>query len=463
MFILPGLVLLLLFLLGRPFDFIPALQGVPLLYLFCALSLLGYVVDARLRFTEVRPAQHLGLAIAFLAWCCLSVAMVDPGAVTGSATQVAVLFLIYGLLAQGIQTFKSFEVVAGVILACVLFVCVVCIHLGAQPSQCVAFLPGETRLIDSGHPDGRACTLDLECFGAIPQAQYSCESAGLFGLTTVGDGRIRYTGTLQDPNEVALLVGSGLPLAFAFFQRKPTHARLVLAVLSAILTVVTVVMSGSRGGRLVLLTVFGMYSIRKWGLRTVLKATLPLLVIAVPALIALSGPAREDADASTEERLGCWQTGVRLMLDSPLFGIGHNKFVDHHELTAHNAYLLAAGELGVPGVMMFSGLIYVAIKTLILIGRRSRGPEASVALIWANALLSSMSGLAIGIFFLSFTYHHVLWVFLGLTGAVYAAMRTHDRAFRVPLGWRDLVVLASLNAATLSAVYAYTRHKIGIL
>ena len=73
------------------------------------------------------------------------------------------------------------------------------------------------------------------------------------------------------------------------------------------------------------------------------------------------------------------------------------------------------------------------------------------------ALLAAFAGLVVGIFFLSFAYHYVLWIYLGLAGALYSAVRTHDPSFRVRFGLVDLAIVAAANAGILASVYLYTR------
>jgi hypothetical protein len=79
---------------------------------------------------------------------------------------------------------------------------------------------------------------------------------------------------------------------------------------------------------------------------------------------------------------------------------------------------------------------------------------------WSMALLAAFVGLGVGLFFLSFTYHYVLWIYLGLSGALYSAVRRHDPSFRVRLRWPDLAIVAAACAAIIGLVYLYTRWKL---
>jgi hypothetical protein len=108
-------------------------------------------------------------------------------------------------------------------------------------------------------------------------------------------------------------------------------------------------------------------------------------------------------------------------------------------------------------MMLFSILVYISAKIpfqALRTGARSAQP-------YAMALLASFAGLAIGMFFLSFAYHYVLWIYIGLSGALFAAIRTHDPTFRVKFGWRDLALVGIANVTIIGCVYIYVRRSLG--
>jgi hypothetical protein len=72
------------------------------------------------------------------------------------------------------------------------------------------------------------------------------------------------------------------------------------------------------------------------------------------------------------------------------------------------------------------------------------------------ALVAALSGLLVGIFFLSFAYHYVLWIYVGLSGALYSAVRRHDPEFEVRFGWRDLWIVGAIDLAIIVAIFVYT-------
>jgi O-antigen ligase len=140
------------------------------------------------------------------------------------------------------------------------------------------------------------------------------------------------------------------------------------------------------------------------------------------------------------------------------------QFGEYHYLTAHNSYLLALAELGFPGLFLFTLLIYLSTKIPLTALRRYSGDGGAVLgelarpmRAWAMGLSAAFIGLAIGISFLSFAYHAVLWIYLGLSGALYLTARRHDPDFRVRIGVKDLALVGVLDCALIVGMYVLTR------
>jgi O-antigen ligase len=149
---------------------------------------------------------------------------------------------------------------------------------------------------------------------------------------------------------------------------------------------------------------------------------------------------------------------------NPLLGVGTGQFTEHHFLTAHNSYVLAPAELGFPGFVLFMTVLWLSVKVPVsalkrLSSKDGPGPEADVARAWAGALLASFVGMAVGIFFLSFCYHQVLWTYIGLSGAFYCAMKRHDPEWQVRFRLRDFAGVVLLCASLVVVLFGYTRLK----
>jgi O-antigen ligase len=464
MLALPGIILLVVFIYAHPQEFFERLRIIPLLYVFLALALFGIALDLRLRNIRIRSTPLLPWIALFFVWSAFTVIIRTPSSALSSISGLAICVTLYLLIAHGVQTFRALHMIAGAVLSMVILICFVGAHQGFAPMGCLVVDQSTRGETSAGTPDGRPCDSIRTCYlGEVePGADYACEHIGLFGTTSVGGGRVRYRGVLQDPNELSLAGAVGLPLAFAYgATRKKTLARGTVSVLTFALVLLCAILTGSRGGQLVFLTVLGAYGLKRFGAKgLVLGATL-----AAPLLL-LGGRSGEEASSSTAERLDSWATALSIWRSHPILGVGLGQFTEHNYMTAHNSYLLALSELGLPGMLVFSIMVYLSAKIPFVIlrdmgaapvGDTGALAGASVVRPWAMSLIAAFAGLAVGIFFLSFTYHYVLWIYLGLSGALYSAVRTHDLSFKVRFGLPDLAVVFTMDLAIIVFVHLYTR------
>lgn len=461
MFSLIGLVLLVIFDYLRPQEFFPFLASLPLLYLFTGLAVIGFVIDMRLGLTRVTAAPHLVVVLLWYLWQIITVAVMAPHTLLSRIIGLAIPILVYFLIGHSIKTFRMYQILLGTMLAMSLFLAFVGVHQGLSTWGCHRLVYAHGDLVPVY--DGRDCdngdrkTCERE--GAEPNADYWCEKIGLFGTSSV-TGRVRWLGTLQDPNELALTLGAAVPFAFAFLDRRRSLFRMLVFAATCGLVGLCAVYTGSRGGQLVFLGVLGTYFIRKYG-----KKGLMLGVLFALPIMAFGG--REGGEESTKERTECWHVGLHLFLQRPVFGVGSGQFGEYHFLTAHNSYVLSIAETGAIGLLLFTAVLYISIKIPITALRRGRsssrdGPvPAPIAQSWSTALLATNVGMLVGILFLSFCYKEILWIFIGLSGALYQAIKRHDPSFVVRFGWRDLALLAAIDASVIGSLLVYTTLKVG--
>ncbi len=448
MLAIPGVLLLVAVIYARPQELLGPLRAFPLLYLVFALAVFGGVLDLRLGNTRPRSTPLLPWVALFLFWSLLTL-MVHAPHETPTTTELLVSASLYLLIAHGMQTFRALGAIAGVVLAMVIFVGTVAVEQGFGPTGCVVVDEASGEQM-SGTADGRPCATVHECYVGDPDpgAEYACEHIGWMGTTSIGKDRVRYRGVLQDPNELALAVAVGLPLAFALGGTKRRRGRWLIPAATFAIVVACTLMTKSRGGQLVLATVLAAYFVKRFGARG-----LALGAIASLPLMLFGGRSGAEATSSTMERIDCWAESLSIWRSHPILGVGPGQFGEYHYLTAHNSYLLTLAELGLPGMFLFSVVVYLAIKIPVT----ALGANAPVARRWGMALTATWAGLAVGIFFLSFAYHYVLWIDVGLSGALYSAIKTHDPDFGVRFDWRDASLVAVIDVAIIVAVYAYTR------
>ncbi len=466
MFAIGPILLEVIFVLLKPqelYEFLTILQP---LYTLPALIVLGFVFDTGrfgIRAGNVTLAPYFWIAIFFFAWCLLTVILRAPQQLTTQAILFGTSVLMAMAIAHGVQTWRLYRFFAGALLALTLLLSFVGTHQATAPYRCMWIDPVDRTIL---HYDGHPCggpEQTLECVRDDDHDRdWVCEHAGLMNTSSVS-GRIRFRGNLEDPNELALTVSIGFPFAVAFFTRKKNVLRGLLVAGSFVLIGACVFYSQSRGGQLVLLLVLATYFVRRFGWKmggvAGGLAAVPLLILA-----SMGGRSESEAEGSALERIECLQVGLDLVRSSPIFGVGKGQFGEYHFLTAHNSFVLAAAETGLVGFAAWSFIIYLAVKIPIsgLIALKGAvGPDAEEGRTWSTALLASMVGLVVGSFFLSFSFHAILWIYVGLTGALAGVLRKQLPGWRVGLSRKEMGGIVFANLALLAVIFVYARIKIG--
>ena len=454
---LPFVLLLTAFIYLKPQEVFPVLRAVPMLYLLFGLAVGGVVLElARGGIGSKLPSQA-PYVLGFGAWSFIAIVVRDVGSVPRWITTIGVGIGIYFAVAlaagttEGVRRFANLLLVLGVTLGAV------GAHQALQPFVCFQ-VDYEAGGIDDPIFHGAPCEIWSDCMEQTQSdtEDWICEKAGLLGTSSVAKGRVRYRGSLADPNELALVVGSALPFGFAIRERKRSKARTLFLLSILALAGWAIIKTESRGGQLVFATVMGLYFIRRlriWG-------AIVGCIVALPVLL-LGGRSGASADASAMQRIEAWYEAIDLTRTSPVIGIGTGLFTEYHYLTAHNAYLLVVAETGLVGFFLWSLSVYATAKIPAQLWwtRDERlGPVLSSI---APALLVALAGLLLGIFFLSFAYHHVLYLFMGLSGALSLAAARKIPEFEVKVSAREMLLIGLGCVAFLVLMFVYTRLKTG--
>ncbi len=322
----------------------------------CSSACLGLLLDLRLGLARLDISPLMRVALPLALWTVLTVPLTG-GALGLQINLTLSYFLIFFVIAQGVQSFRALRVVALSILSISLFLGGIAIVQARSPFQCVlvvAGVPGD----DVGRPDGRDCESAAECrVNMGPGEDYVCERPGPLNTTSVGHGRVRYRGILADPNELALALCMAIPLALIVSVRKRSLWRPLLFAATVAIVLPVTIWTASRTGQLVFVTVLAVYMLQRAGWKGLLAAA----VLAGPVLL-LGGRSAGEADESSLERLEAWSAGLHMFTSSPIWGIGKGQFTEHHILTAHNTFVLLLAELGLVGLALWIGMFYVAIQ-----------------------------------------------------------------------------------------------------
>jgi len=268
----------------------------------------------------------------------------------------------------------------------------------------------------------------------------------------------RETAGNQDPNDLAYLLVTVLPIAIAFTVSSRGLRRVVHACIVVALTE-TVLLTQSRGGFLALsavvltLTLFPLTVRlsdvgRSRAVRTIVGRVAILTLVAAITWFALPNDARVrlatviniSADYNVDQHEGkgraiVWKRNLIALASRPIgFGVQASPMVDLQAggvfMGMHNSVVQVAVELGVVGLVLYLRVYWLAAQIL---RRQLSAPHSSEnvqeRLIFCRALVVSLIGNFVAGFFLTQAYSNTFWL---LVAAIAAISRTFDPAFARP-------------------------------
>jgi len=210
-------------------------------------------------------------------------------------------------------------------------------------------------------------------------------------------------------------------------------------------TLMAFIWAGSRGGFLALVAVAAFLLFRftgipaRWRILATAAMTVLFLASASDAFWDKMGttlkPTQDYNYTDSGGRLLIWQRGIDYMLDRPVLGVGAGNFGAAEGTlsasatrwrfgrglkwsVAHNSFVQAGAELGIPGLLLFVSAIagaFIAVRRVRL--RRGAGIPPGPARL-AQALTASILAFVVGGFFLSLAYSDMLYVLLALAAAL---------------------------------------------
>ncbi|GMU52093.1 MAG: hypothetical protein AMXMBFR33_12390 [Candidatus Xenobia bacterium] len=228
-----------------------------------------------------------------------------------------------------------------------------------------------------------ALILAISCYGLL--------------LSLRGGGWARATFTNSDC--FSLLPLLGLLLVFGLLPRSTGGEQSYLLVVSGALAI-AVFLSGSRAGALGLMAGIGCYVLlslgRQWGTHRILVVMLIPLLMGGMLVILMKGPAALSKWTSlasgndtlgVTSRLSIVKVGVPLGLEHPIFGTGPGTFHlayqsrrpptrgEDYMNVAHNDYVQILVEMGVPGLLLWLGLVGLAAGIGVYVTRHESSSE----------------------------------------------------------------------------------------
>jgi O-antigen ligase len=250
-------------------------------------------------------------------------------------------------------------------------------------------------------------------------------------------GRIIWNNIYSNPNDlgaIALLM-LGLALAIATVKTQEVWIRRAAAALVPV-TLLIILLTQSRGVFLGLLAGFGPPLLSRVRKRPSHAAPVLVVIAVIASLVPAASwhrlggitkltstetIAEADKEHSALLRYEVYKAGMRIFADHPVVGVGigcYNEAMGHYsrelgERDAHNTYLRLAAENGLPGLLLWLGLVG---SVLVQVRRRRALLEAddrTIQVLWIEravigflvaALFASYSGLTF-----SYLVFGVLW------------------------------------------------------
>ena len=434
----PLILLYLVFVIIRPQDFLPGVADLPLMSVSLLLAFIGWLVaGAR---TPTAP-QFLLLPLFVLMAMASEVANGWGGGMLYVLDQLGPAVIVFFVLATSINEPRRAAATFAVI--------------------------GLSAMVLALH--------------SVQQAQHG---VGWTGMTLGEDGRVRYVGIFNDPNDLGLLFVMALPMVLYLASRAGFLGRWFWRA-GALLLLFGVYLTQSRGTQLAVLLMVAVYLWQRRGAATAVSLSLAGLVGLM--LLPSSRMTELDVDEpSAFGRVDAWYEGLDMFKTHPLLGVGAGNFTDYNELTAHNSFVLVLAETGFLGFLTwlaFVGYCFwmmwrllhfqpapvalpdapgqaVAAPRLVprgTVARRVPAPAVAVDAAVATdrslalSLLCALCGFFAAAFFLSRSYNIMLYTLAAIVVGHYASVRQRHAA--LPLftlfgsGWRWLPITTVAVAA----------------
>ncbi len=263
-----------------------------------------------------------------------------------------------------------------------------------------------------------------------------------------------------DANDVGVIMVVTLPLALLLFQVSRFPGRFLSAAV-VIMVGSTIAMTQSRGAFLGTLAIGASLLLALPGVSVIKRGAFVILAASAMAIAAPAGywdsmksilenPKNDYNYNDVNGRRMLAKRGMGYMLSYPIFGIGINNFpmaegqisdkakfhirgTGIRWAAAHNSFVQAGAELGVPGLLLFIGMILGAIIGVSRMRRRLPkswlgGGDDRFLYLATVYFPIAMLGFAMAGFFVSFAWTDLFYILCALFAGLYVCLDARLRA-----------------------------------
>jgi len=264
-------------------------------------------------------------------------------------------------------------------------------------------------------------------------------------------GRTRWINIFDGPGVFCVVYTIALPFAAQYLVKPFGAGTRVRGILLLAPLLLATFYTGSRGGFLATVGVFGLFMLTKVRISPGRMALIGGVLLAVLALAPSYLTSTSDAEGSAQHRIDMWAEGIEMVRYQPVFGIGRGNYLRYtNRLIAHNSAIEIMGETGFPGLFLWLGIIYMGFKNLLAAYREIEDP---VSRSFVLALGLSVAGYIMSSMFVTLEYE-TFYLLLGLTAAVGNTLTTPPKFTRSDF-WKMGAIIAVFFVVVKAVVMLY--------
>lgn len=278
-----------------------------------------------------------------------------------------------------------------------------------------------------------------------------------------GDGteiRVRWVGTLNDPNDLALVLVVTIPflLFFIVSQKKWIPKGAAIFILSLI--IYAVVLTKSRGGYISLAGMFYLFfAMRYRGIKSALMGSIGFFVLflILPERLVASLAGGQFIDYG---RVEAWSEGLQMIKSNPIFGVGHRRFQEFHVIAAHNSYVELISETGILGGFFWASIFYVTLRDIYRVhgyNQAGRLEDRYGLNEIATAIFIALMGFLAAAFFLSREYTVFPFILVAVWVATGKLIQRENEGLYFRFKPRDISVIFCLVVGFILFIYFAVR------
>ncbi|MBC2714600.1 MAG: hypothetical protein HF978_04750 [Desulfobacteraceae bacterium] len=251
-----------------------------------------------------------------------------------------------------------------------------------------------------------------------------------------------YPGTMYDPNDLAYFLVSFLPIFFVLMRKSEPIMNKIISISGILLSLVAILLTGSRGGLLGLGVVlffilFSKIVIKRKSVKIFLCLVAGFTIsmhadkIDMERLQSIFDLSSDYNLTSDTGRLGIWKRGLSLAMSNPMTGVGvvcFGKAIGEQRSgegeiprwqSAHSSYVQVLAETGFIGFWIFASLMVACLQNFYVLSKRRENEKLVTG--YANIpgiFMIGLCGTMVCGFFLTQGYSLIFTFYFAISAAL---------------------------------------------